>query len=153
MAFPLRHDEYCCCGHSERQKRRPSGCGYRDPPGPSRSKRHDGAHPRQQDRCFKYNPVICSRSRCRSHCHGRVRAFPAAGIYSWRDDTWYACLDDQTDIDVALIGSGSLASDAKQGCPDIDPGPSADAESGPRAEIMKRSGHGDRTHYIRHHHD
>ena len=32
-------------------------------------------------------------------------------------------------------------------------GSSADAESGPRAEIMKRSGHGDRTHYIRHHHD
>jgi hypothetical protein len=24
---------------------------------------------------------------------------------------------------------------------------------GPRAEIMERSGHGDRTHYIRHHHD
>jgi hypothetical protein len=33
------------------------------------------------------------------------------------------------------------------------PGSSADAESGPRAEIMRRSGHGDRTHYIRHHHD
>src|SRR6202049_4786732 len=32
-------------------------------------------------------------------------------------------------------------------------GSSADAESGPRAEIMRRSGHGDRTHYIRHHHD
>ena len=30
------------------------------------------------------------------------------------------------------------------------PGSSADAESGPRAEIMKRSGHGDRTHCIRH---
>jgi len=33
--------EYCCCGHSERQKRRPSGCGYRHPSDPSRSKRHD----------------------------------------------------------------------------------------------------------------
>src|SRR6202043_295709 len=55
--------------------------------------------------------------------------------------------------------SGSLASDAKQGCPDIDaelrahpPATTqrASADAGPRAEIMKRSGHGDRTHYIRH---
>ncbi len=41
VSYPLRHDEYCCCGHSERQKRRPSRYGYRDPPDPSRSKRHD----------------------------------------------------------------------------------------------------------------
>ena len=40
---------------------------------------------------------------------------------------------------------------------ELDAGPTArllaDAELGPRAEIMRRSGHGDRTHYIRHHHD
>ena len=30
---------------------------------------------------------------------------------------------------------------------------SANAEAGPSAEITKRSGHGDRTHHIRHHHD
>ncbi len=45
--------------------------------------------------------------------------------------------------------SGSLASDALTSMPSS----SADAKSGPRAEIMRRSGHGDRTHYIRHHHD
>src|ERR1700688_3322635 len=49
--------------------------------------------------------------------------------------------------------SGSLASDAKQGCPDIDARLVCRRGVGPRAEIMKRSGHGDRTHYIRHHHD
>jgi hypothetical protein len=49
--------------------------------------------------------------------------------------------------------SGSLASDAKQGCPDIDASLVCRRGSEPRAEIMKRSGQGDRTHYIRHHHD
>ena len=46
--------------------------------------------------------------KSRSHSHGRVRAFPAAGIYSWRDDAWDAGLDDQTHIDVALIGYSLL---------------------------------------------
>src|SRR5882724_13342145 len=41
--------------------------------------------------------------------------------------------------------SGSLASDANQGALTSMPSSSADAESGPRAEIMRRSGHGDRT--------
>jgi hypothetical protein len=49
--------------------------------------------------------------------------------------------------------SGSLACDAKQGCPDIDARLVCRRGVGPRAQIMKRSGHGDRTHYIRHHHD
>ncbi len=103
VSYTLRQGERCCCGHSEREKRGPSGYGYRDPSDPSRSKRQDRAHPRQQDRCFKCNPVICSRYGSRSHCHGRVRAFPAAGVHSWRDDTWHTCLDDQTHVDVALI--------------------------------------------------
>lgn len=29
---------------------------------------------------------------------------PGCGNSFLADDTWYACLDDQTDIDVALIG-------------------------------------------------
>ncbi|QHO75492.1 hypothetical protein ACH79_25430 [Bradyrhizobium sp. CCBAU 051011] len=50
------------------------------------------------------NAILSYAADTGADCHGRVRAFPAAGIYSWRNDTWYACLDDQTDIDVALIG-------------------------------------------------
>ena len=102
--LPLRQDEYCCCGHSERQKRRPSGCGYRDPSDPSRVNATIERIPVSKIDVSNTILSYAADSRCRPHCHGRVRAFPAAGIYSWRDDTWYACLDDQTDIDVALIG-------------------------------------------------
>jgi hypothetical protein len=49
--------------------------------------------------------------------------------------------------------SGSLRTTRNRGALTSMPGSFADAESGPRGEIMKRSGHGDRTHYIRHHHD
>src|ERR1700687_5632343 len=55
-------------------------------------------------------------------------------------DTWWS-------------GLGVWRATRSRGALTTMPGSSADAESGPRAEIMERSGHGDRTHYIRHHHD
>jgi hypothetical protein len=55
--------------------------------------------------------------------------------------------------DTGWSGLGVWRTTRSKGALTSMPSSSADAESGARAEIMRRSGHGDRTHYIRHHHD
>ena len=55
--------------------------------------------------------------------------------------------------DTGWSGLGVWRATRSRGALTSMPSSSADAESRPRAEIMRRSGHGDRTHYIRHHHD
>src|SRR3984957_11868889 len=54
--------------------------------------------------------------------------------------------------DTGWSGLGVWRATRNRGALTSMPGSSDDAV-GPRAEIMKRSGHGDRTYYIRHHHD
>jgi hypothetical protein len=65
----------------------------------------------------------------------RMLASAEAGRHGWSGAAWES-------------GERHEVADALTSMPSL----SANAKSEPRAEIVKRSGHGDRTHYIRHHH-
>ena len=71
----------------------------------------------------------------------------------WTRSQQRGCSPPPRPADTGGSGLGVWRATRSRGALTSMPSSSADAESGPRAEIMRRSGHGDRTHYIRHHHD
>ena len=72
---------------------------------------------------------------------------------AWTRGQQRGCSPPPKPADTGWSGLGVWRARRSRGALTSMPSSSADAESGPRAEIMRRSGHGDRTHYIRHHHD
>jgi hypothetical protein len=82
---------------------------------------------------------------------GRKGAIPREA--DWTRGRRRGCSPPPKLADTGWSGLGVWRATRSRGALTSMPGSSADAESGPRAEIMRRSGHGDRTHYIRHHHD